>query len=71
MPGCFVWRGNNIAYCSANSITVEGPYHSFSRRSNRREAPQNQVHRQVTVVGAFETKGDVLLREVGWKKESN
>lgn len=48
--------GNKIAYCSANSITLEGPYHFSRSGGSERGAPWHRDHHQLTVAGEFEIK---------------
>lgn len=74
LGSCFVrlhfCRGNKIAYCSANSITPESPYHFLHSGSSEREAPRYRDHHQRTVAGEFEIKGGVLLGEAGWRRSN-
>lgn len=62
--------GNEIAYCSANSITLESPYHFLRSGASEREAPWYRDHHQLTLAGEFEIKGGVLLGEAGWRRSN-
>lgn len=63
-------RGNKIAYCGANSITLESPYHFLLSGDSEHEAPWCRDHHQLTVAGEFEIKGGVLLWEAGWRRSN-
>lgn len=67
----YIFCGNRIAHCSANSITPESPYH-FPRSggSGERAAPRCLDHHQLTVAGEFEIKACVLLGEADWRRSN-
>lgn len=58
--------GNTIAYCSANSITLESPYHFLCRGGCERQAAWCRDHHQLRVAGEFEIKGGALVGGAGW-----
>lgn len=70
LGSCFVCHGNKIAYCSANSITLESPYHYLRGGSSEREAARCRDHHQLTVACIFEIKRGVLLGEAGWRRSN-
>lgn len=79
---CFSWKtwldfcqtafscGNKIAYCSANSITLESPYHFLRSCRSLCGAPWCWDHHHLTLASVFEIKGGVLLGETGWRRSN-
>lgn len=52
----FLFCGNRIAYCGANSITLESPYHFLRSGASKREAPGCWDHHHGTVAGESQIK---------------
>lgn len=63
-------RGNRIACCSGNSITLESPYHFLRSGGGECKAACYQDHHQLTVAGEFEIKGGVLHGGAGWGRSN-
>ena len=53
----FILCGDRIAYCSGNSITLEGPYHLLRNGSSMHKASWYWDHHKLTVGAVLRSKG--------------